>query len=109
MNKYTIKEIGRLGLGYKTFITKIHQDNKNKLSFETSQGELKDGLDIYMWAEDFSHRWSIASFKLNKKEGCFELHEVGDRLCDPNIDYLALKELITLGHDMLMRTEEELD
>ena len=109
MSNYTIKEIGRLGLSYKTFIDKISRDKNNKIHFETRRGELKDGLDIYIWAEDFSHRWSIASFKLDEKEGYFKLHEIGDRLANPDIDYLALKELVILGHDMLMRTEEILD
>lgn len=104
MNNYTIKEIGRLGLGYKTFITKI---DYNGATFE--QGKLEDGLDIYMWADDFSYRLVIASFQLNTKQNCFELREVGDRLANPDIDYLAFKELVILGHDMLMRTEEILD
>lgn len=100
-NKYTIKEIGHLGLGYKTIVTRIIP-KKDNIDFETKTGNLKDGLDIYLWDDDFSHRWSIATFELDKNENCFELHEVGDRLCNPDIDYMALKELITLGHDMLM-------
>ena len=108
MNKYAIKEIGRLGLGYKTFITKITQ-GKNGLDFETKMGDLKNGLDIYMWAEDKSCRWTIANFELDEKENVFELKEIGDRLCDPSMDWSAFGELVILGHDMLMRTEEELD
>ena len=107
--KYAIKEIGNLGLGYKTLLTKITRDEKNHLDFETRIGNLKDGLDIYMWADDRSCRWTIADFDYNEKEGIFELKEVGDRLCNPALDWSAFGELVILGHDMLMRTEEELD
>ncbi len=106
---WAIKEIGRLGLGYISKVTNIYADKNGKTRLETKLCGIEDGLEIYLWAEDFSCRWTIASFQLDKREGCFELHEVGDRLCNPDIDYLALKELITLGHDMLIRVEEELD
>ena len=106
---WMIKEIGRLGLGYIHKLISITEDENGKAKLITEQCGIEDGLEIYLWAEDFSCRWTVASFQLDKREGCFELHEVGDRLCNPDIDYLALKELITLGHDMLMRVEEELD
>lgn len=107
MKEYSIKEIGHLGLGYKTFITKINP-SKN-FDIETRLGDVSDGLDIYMWSEDFSHRWTLASFEYYEKEGYWELHEVADRLTDPNIDFIAFGELTRLGHKMLDGKEEPWD
>jgi len=107
--EYMIKEIGRLGLGYISKLTNIYTDENGKTKLETELCGIEDGLEIYLWADDFSHRWTIASFDLNKKENCFELHEVGDRMCNPDIDWVAFGELVVLGHDMLMSVEENLD
>ena len=106
--KYMIKEIGRLGLGYISKLTNIYTDENGKVKLETELCGIEDGLEIYMWAEDFSCRWTIASFKLHK-DNYFELHEVGDRMCNPDIDWAAFGELVVLGHDMLMSVEENLD
>lgn len=108
MSDYIIKEIGNLGLSYKTMITNITQD-RSHIDIETKIGVLEDGLSIYMWDNDHEYRLVIASFELNKSENTFELHEVGDRMANPAIDYNDLKELVILGHDLLMRTEEELN
>lgn len=110
MNKpWMVKEIGRLGLGYISKVTNIYADRNGKTRLETKLCGIEDGLEIYMWAEDFSCRWVIASFELYEKEHCFELREVGDRMCNPDIDWVALGELVVLGHDMLMSVEENLD
>lgn len=106
--KYAIKEIGNLGLGYKTMISKIIH-NQNGIDIETQNGELEDGLEIYIWDDNREYRCTIASFDLNKRENTFELREIGDRMANPAMDWNAFGELVVLGHDMLMRTEEELD
>ena len=112
--RYKIKEIGRLGLGFKTKITDF--DPKTG-EFETALcGELEDGLEIYLWAEDFSHRWVIASFDFNKweaikdkKERCFELTEIGDRLANPDINWEDLHKLYAFGRSILDVAEDLLD
>ncbi len=104
---YKIKEIGRLGLGFKTKIVGFDEET-GKL--ETALcGELEDGLEIYMWAEDFSCRWTIATFKFNKKEHCFELKEIGDRLANPDINWEDLHKLYAFGRSILDVAEDLLD
>lgn len=104
---YKIKEIGRLGLGFKTKITNL--DPKTG-EFETVLcGELEDGLEIYLWAEDFSCRWTIASFDFNEKERCFELTEIGDRLANPDINWGDLHKLYAFGRSILDVAEDLLD
>ena len=108
MNRnYKIKEIGRLGLGFKTKITDFDPET---LEFTTElAGDLEDGLEIYLWSEDFSNRWTIASFDLNKHENCFELNEVGDRLANPDINWEDLHKLYVFGRTILDVAERFLD
>ncbi len=102
---YKIKEIGRLGLGFKTMISRVLHD-ENGINFETQRGHLDDGLDIYLWDSEHQFRWTIADWSYNAREGAFEFNEIGDRLINPDVDFVALKELMTLGHELLKPVEE---
>ena len=64
---WAIKEIGRLGLGYISKVTNIYADRNGKTRLETKLCGIEDGLEIYMWAEDFSCRWVIASLNSMRK------------------------------------------
>ena len=107
--KTAIKEIGHLGLGYKTLIEDIKEEKNGKFTFKTKTGTIDNGLEIYIWADDFSHRWTIAHWVLNEKENTFELKEIGDRLANPMIDWVAFGELYNLGREMLDTVERFLD
>lgn len=96
---WAIKEIGRLGLGYKSFAT------ENGFTL----GKLEDGLEIYMLDESHTYRWAIASFNLHKDGNYFQLYEVGDRLTNPDIDWFAFGTLYNLGREMLDSVERFLD
>ena len=104
---HKIKEIGRLGLGFKTKITDF---NPKTLEFKTElMGNLEDGLEIYLWSEDFSNCWTIASFDFNDHEKCFELNEVGDRLANPDINWEDLHKLYAFGRSILDVAEDLLN
>lgn len=60
-----------------------------------------DGLEICQWAEDSSHKWTIASFIYDKKEKTFYIKECCDRLDDININWTAFGYLVTLGRQYL--------
>lgn len=105
--KLGIKEIGHLGLGYITKLDGVYQE-KGKLKLKTCAAPIEEGLEIYMWADDFSHRWTIGSFHLSK-ENYFEFEEVGDRMANPALDWVAFGELYNLGREMLDSVERNLD
>ena len=104
---WMIKEIGRLGLGYITKLEGIYQ-KEGKTKLKTSIAPIEEGLEIYMWADDFSCRWTIGSFHLSK-ENCFEFEEVGDRMANPALDWVTFGELYNLGREMLDSVERNLD
>lgn len=56
--KYEIKRIGRLALGYQTFINRKAKE---------------DEIEICMWDEDFTHRWTIASFQYDENNDLYNL------------------------------------
>ncbi len=78
--KYEIKRIGRLALGYQTFITRKAKE---------------DEIEIYMWDEDFTHRWTVASFQYDENNDLYNL--VGsDYLVDIK-DWNAYGKLVKKG------------
>ena len=78
--KYEIKRIGRLALGYQTFI---------------SRKEKEDEIEICMWDNGFTHRCTIASFQYDENNDIYEL--VGsDYLVDIK-DWNAYGKLVKAG------------
>ena len=78
--KYEIKRIGRLALGYQTFINRKAKE---------------DEIEICMWDEGFTHRWTIASFQYNENNDLYNL--VGfDYLVDIK-DWNAYGKLVKEG------------
>lgn len=94
-----IMRIGRLGLGYKTFISDIGD------TFMTNLGPIEAGLEIHMWSEDFGHNWTIGSFELNKKECTYEFNECGDRMANPDLNWKDFGILYNYGREMMDTVE----
>lgn len=91
---------GNLSLGHKTFIdTNPHSE----LSVRT--GDTEDGLEICQWAEDGSHKWTIASFEYDSHEPCWDLTTIGDRIIDENINHDDFFELARVGFEILRNVE----
>ena len=82
--EYEIKRIDRLSLGYKTFF--------NREAFD-------DEIEICMWDEGFSHRWTIASFNYNETENTYDL--LGNEYLLDVKDWKAFGELVKEGYDIL--------
>ena len=82
--EYEIKRIGRLALGYKTYI---------------NRQAAKDEIEICMWDEGFTHRWTIASFEYNEKQDSYYL-ECSEYLVDVQ-DWVAFGALVTGGFKFL--------
>ena len=82
--EYEIKRIDRLSLGYKTFF--------NRKAFD-------DEIEICMWDEGFSHRWTIASFNYNETENTYDL--LGNEYLLDVKDWKAFGELVKEGYDIL--------
>lgn len=81
---YEIKKIGRLALGYKTFL--------NREAFD-------DEIEICMWDEGFSHRWTIASFNYNEQENTYNL--IGNEYLMDIKDWDAYGKLVKEGFKYL--------
>ena len=78
--KYEIKRIGRLALSYQTLINRKAKE---------------DEIEICMWDEDFTHRWTIASFQYDENNDLYNL--VGsDYLVDIK-DWNAYGKLVKEG------------
>lgn len=84
LKPYEIKRIGKLSLGYKTFF--------NRKAFD-------DEIEICMWDEGFSHRWTIASFDYNERENAYDL--IGNEYLFDVKDWKAFGELVQKGYDIL--------
>ena len=82
---YEIVRIGHLALGYQTFIGR-----------ETD----KDEIEIYEWSEDYTSRWTVASFEYDEDEEVYTLVSCGDRLSRID-DWEAFGALVQTGYDIL--------
>ena len=82
---YEIVRIGHLALGYQTFIDREAEDNE---------------IEIYEWDENFTSRWTIASFEYDKKEETYDLVSCGDRISRVD-DWKAFGELVQTGYYVL--------
>lgn len=84
MEKYEIERIGVLALGYKTFLDREARE---------------DEIEICMWDNDFTHRWTIASFDYNEKEESYYL--VGSEYLVDIKDWNAFGKLVKKGYEIL--------
>ena len=108
MSKNVVKQIDRLSLDYKTFLTGFKRSPDGEIELETRTGALREGLDISLWDEDLKYKWVIASFEKNEKENLWELHELGNRLLD--VPYWAIfGALVAYGHSLLDNLLTETD
>lgn len=82
---YEIVRIGHLALGYQTFIGREAD---------------KDEIEIYEWNEDFTSRWTIATFEYDEKEAVYTLVSCGDRMSNID-DWGAFGELVKTGYNIL--------
>lgn len=82
---YEIIRIGHLALGYQTFIDREAKENE---------------IEIYKWNEDFTSRWTIATFEYDEKEDFYILGSCGDRINDID-DWEAFGELVKTGYNIL--------
>ena len=69
-------------------------------------GRESDSLEICQWYDDDTYKWTIASFKYDKKEDCFNIEECCERLDDTNINWADLGYLVTLGRRYLKLMKE---
>ena len=82
--EYEIETIGRLALGYKTFLSRKAEE---------------DEIEICMWDEGFSHRWTIASFDYDDKENKYIL--VGNDYLIEVKDWEAFGKLVKKGYEIV--------
>lgn len=82
---YEIMRLGHLALGYKTFIGKE---------------ATRDDIEIYEWSEDYTSRWTVASFEYDEDEEVYTLVSCGDRLSRID-DWEAFGELVKTGYNIL--------
>lgn len=69
-------------------------------------GKESDSLEICQWSEDGTFKWTIASFRYNKKEDCFYIEECCERLDDININWADFGYLVALGRRYLKLMKE---
>ena len=82
---YEIMRLGHLALGYKTFI---------------GREATRDDIEIYEWSEDYTSRWTVASFEYDEDEEVYTLVSCGDRLSRID-DWEAFGILVQTGYDIL--------
>ena len=82
---YELVRIGHLALGYQTFIDREAKENE---------------IEIYKWNEDFTSRWTIATFEYDEKEDFYILGSCGNRVNDID-DWEAFGELVKTGYNIL--------
>ena len=75
-------------------------------SAKTLEDNPREYLEICQWAEDRSHKWTIAIFHKNSDDDYF-LETVGDRV--RNINWGAFGELVEYGFEFLENDNETLD
>ena len=81
---YEIKRLGRLVLGYKTFIGRKANE---------------DEIEICMWDSDFTHKWTVASFEYNEKLNLYDLK--GSAYLRNVQDWIAFGTLVKEGFEIL--------
>lgn len=84
MENYEIERIGRLALRYKTFF---------------GREAYADEIEICMWDEGFTHRWTIASFDYDIKKDSYYL--VGNEYLVDIQDWSAFGKLVKRGYEKL--------
>lgn len=75
-------------------------------SAKTLENSPKEYLEICQWAEDRSHKWTIAIFHKNSDDDYF-LETVGDRVKD--INWSAFGELVETGFELLQNNNKEIE
>lgn len=89
LHEYEIKRVGNLSLCFKTFLNKAAKDTE---------------IDICQWSEDFSNRWTIASFEPHYEDDYlegYELNSCGNRLNDKSLNWKDFGELVKCGYNWL--------
>ena len=88
LHDYEIKRIGHLHLGY--------------VYSGISRAFHEDAIEICKWNDNFSSRWTVASFQYNEKNNCYELEVCGGRLRDLKEDeWEDFGKLVKEGYEYL--------
>lgn len=82
--KCEIKRLGKLALGYKTFVGREANE---------------DEIEICMWDSDFTHKWTIASFEYDKETNSYNLE--GSCYLRDVQDWIAFGTLVKEGFEIL--------
>ena len=75
-------------------------------SAKTLEDNPREYLEICQWAEDRSHKWTIAIFHKNSDDDYF-IETIGDRV--KNINWSAFGELVEFGFELLENGNKEID
>ena len=85
----TIYRKGLLGLTTKTFINR-------------EESTIEDGLNIVQYDNETSDTcWVIAEFTYNKKENCWGVNSIVDRLNDSELNWETFGKLVCIGYGIL--------